>query len=119
MKKIISSGVASIFAVIGLSSFSKSKIYLTSYYWFNVINPVSVTVTRPSFSQISGDYLGYSTFSFIWNPPDCTGSGALCLVGYTLGAISGFSSSGTPTGLQTTFGIPAAYTTTGATTKFF
>lgn len=120
MKKILLGIISSLLAVFGLFSFTKSKIFLISYYWFYVESSLPVSDTHPTFEEISGDYLGYSTQLNINNAPSCTGTGALCLVGYTLNSISGFSAIGVPTGLQTIFsGEPKPYATRGATTQFF
>ena len=119
MKKILLVCVSSVFSVLGLSSFSNSRIYLVSYYWFYVVKTIPFSVTSPTYDQISGDYLGYSTLSNINNRPFCAGTVDLCLVGYTLGSISGFSAGGVPTGLQTISGIPEPYVTTGSTSRSF
>lgn len=120
MKKIFLGFISSLLATLGLSSFSSSKIFIISYYWFYVESSLPISDTHPTFEQISGDYLGYSTQININNAPSCTGTGALCLVGYTLNSISGFSAIGVPTGLQTVFsGEPKSYATRGGTTQFF
>ena len=123
MKKIVLSSISSLLAAMGLSSFTGSNFPPFSYYWFYAESPVAISVIHPTFAQIGGDYLGYSTQANISNAPFCSGTGALCLVGYTLGSISGFTSGGTPTGFKTMGGAapgePRPYATRGSTTQFF
>lgn len=120
MKKKYLGCIAAVLSSLGFSSFSISKQYGFSYYWFYVITPVPSAETHPTFAEIDGDYLGYSP-AWQLDAPSCDGSGALCLVGYTLNSISGFSALGIPTGLKTMgfTGIPRSYATTGSTTQFY
>ena len=120
MKRSILACVAAILSAVGFSSFIKCKVFDTSYYWFYVMSPVSVNDTHPTFAQISGDYLGYVQESFL-EAPVCDGTEALCLVGYTLNSITGFTTGGTPTGLKTfgSTGLPRPYATRGGTEQFF
>ena len=116
MKKIILGCASAILSGIGLTSFTNHNKGLISYYWFLVPCGVSVGVTKPTFAQIGGDiaYKGFETLQSLeqTNLFVCSGSGDLCIVGYTLGAIKGFRA-GIPTSLKTVSGIPVGYKTKG------
>lgn len=115
MKKIFFSSISAILSVIGLSSFGDTKLFVTSYYWFGVIGSIPVTNTKPTFTQIGGQasYIGFGQQASITVSFPCSGTLNLCVLGYTFGAISGFSASGIPTGLKTVSGVPVGYKTRG------
>ena len=106
MKKIIFGSASAILAVIGFSSFKSTKATDSTYYWFKLgTNLLPVAETNPSFTAIGGkaNYLGHKEQTAL--SQSCTESTDLCIIGYTLTAISGFTAGGTPTGFNTTGGI--------------
>lgn len=111
MKKIIFGSASAILAVVGFSSFKSNKAVQTSYYWFQLPAGTSLSVTHPAFAGENA-YKGFGQQSTIAFDP-CTGSGDLCIIGYTLNAIHGFTVSGTPTALKTVSSLPAPYGTRG------
>ena len=117
MKKILFGSASAILAVIGFSSFKSNKGSAgPSYYWFEVPGTVLKTNTHATFTQIGGAsaFLAFEQQQNI--DVSCPGGNDICLVGYTLGQIRGFSGV-TPTGLKTISGVTTAFKTLGGVSK--
>lgn len=74
MKKIIFGGASALLAVVGFSSFSATKKFATSYYWFSTAKSPSLTIVSfERFAQTPG--------------LTCNGGPDFCAVAYTFGQV--------------------------------